>query len=161
MATANTAPYFDVKAMIKYLPLLLLIFPSYSFACSCRYERSIEEVAKSSDTIFYGEVIGIEMVGEFVESGKEQEYEVTLRPQKALKGKPKEKYTIQAFEIYNDEDSDKITVGGCGLDLMLGAKYILLIEKKYKPSWSWCSEHILPKGTKKYEYFTNEIESKL
>lgn len=121
----------------------------------------MEEVARDSHVIFYGEVIGIEKIGKIVESGSEQMYKITLYPQSTFKGRAKKKYTFKGYNIYNDQDKDENVVGGCGLDLELGAKYIVMVEKGKKIQWCWCSEHILPKETHKYEYFNKNIKQKL
>jgi len=152
--------------MYKTLALLALIFPSSAFANECYIERPMEDVVENSRVIFYGEVIGVEMVGKFVESGKYQKYKVTVRPQKVLKGKPYRKYVFMALSFYYDQDlqeSKGLVFSGDGnRDLELGEKYMILIEKGKDITWSpWCSEHILPIESDRYEYFVNEIQEKL
>ena len=153
---------------MKYALLLLFFCSELSLACSCLHERSMDEVVKNSSVIFYGETIGIEPTGKLVESYEYQKYQVTVRPQKVFKGnaKNKYKYKFKAQQLYGGEYNpepgiEEIIVGGCGLDLLLGDEYIIFIEKNKPKNWSWCSEHILPKGTDKYDYFFKNIEPKL
>jgi len=121
----------------------------------------MEDIASNSKVIFYGEVIGAERVGKMAESGTEQLYKITLYPQKVYKGRAKKKYTFKGYSIYNDPDKDEFFVGGCSLDVDLGGKYIIMVEQGEKTRWSWCSQHILPKGTSKYDYFIKNIKKKL
>lgn len=156
--------------MNKIFILITLLLSGSAFACSCHYDRTMEQVASESSVIFYGEVIGIEKTGKIVPSGEKQEYRITVYPQITYKGKPKKKYSFKGSNYYNDTDeltnpgpdgTMRIRVGGCGLDMTMGSKYVILIERGKKPQWSWCSEHILPKGTRKFDFFMNNIRNKL
>ncbi|HRH76710.1 MAG TPA: hypothetical protein PK129_05110 [Cellvibrionaceae bacterium] len=117
----------------------------------------MEEVAAKSNVVFYGEVIGAEKIGKIVPSGEMQQYKITIYPQVVYKGKPRSRYVFKGAQYYNDADKDEVAVGGCSLDVALGGKYVIFIEKGKKVEWDWCSEHILPKETKKYEHFIQNI----
>ena len=128
-------------------------------ACSCKIDRDIQDLAGKSKTIYYGEVIAIEKIGDFVKSGEKQQYKVTLQPQDVLKGKAKKKYSYVGWKFYNDKDSKNPRTGDCGLDLSFGEKYMVLLEKGREPQWSMCSEHILPRGSKRFTEFVDRVQA--
>lgn len=142
---------------MKNLLLLIILLPGYSWSCGCAYDRSMEEVVAKSSVVFYGEVIGAEKIGKIVPSGEMQQYKITIYPQEVYKGKPSSRYVFKGAKYYNDADKDEVAVGGCSLDVALGGKYVIFIEKGKKVEWDWCSEHVLPKETKKYEHFIQNI----
>lgn len=157
----------SMRASINIILVFILFYSVYSNACSCGYDRSMDEVAVKSSVVFYGDVIGIEKIGKIVPFGKEQEYRITVFPREVYKGKAKKKYRFKGRNINNNNsfgentDAEEIVVGGCGLGLEIGDKYVVFIEKGKKIYWSRCSEHILPYGTRKYEYFINSIKKML
>lgn len=130
-----------------------LLFSIQSYCCSCDYGRPMDDAVASASVVFYGELIGIEKVGTIAKSGNYQEYKLTLYPQKVFKGRAKKKYIFNTKALYNDQDSQQIVVDSCSLDLDLGSKYVVLIERGQEIDWSWCSESVLLQGTGKYKYF--------
>lgn len=138
---------------MKIFITLLLIVPQMCFACSCRYERSMKDVFDSSESAFLGEVIEVKKIGNIVKTGNEQDYRVSVKPSKVFKGDSQEIYQFEGSKFFNADDADKIIIGGCGLSMQVGDEYIVLFEKEKKIRISWCSEHILPVGSRKYDYF--------
>ena len=61
-----------------------------------------------------GKSLALKKQGKFVETGEEQNYQVTVHAQKTFKGKHKKLYKFIGSRIYNDIDSDQFATGDCG-----------------------------------------------
>jgi len=148
---------------MKFLFTFILIpLSQYTFACSCSYDRKMEEVFTGSTEVFLASVTSSEKVGVKAKHGELQEYELTLSPKTTYKGKTKISYVFTAHRIENIFDDSieeqEVHVGGCGLDVEVGREYVILVEENADIYWGWCSYHILPKGTHKYEFFMDNVQ---
>ena len=145
---------------MKYLLLLLLFFSSTSQACRCVNSRGVDELTKSSSSVFVGEVIGIERIGTLVQHGEEQKYKVTLHPVEVFKGKPKNKYRFKAYETFNSRFADSKVIS-CDLNLKMEQKFLVFFEKGKEITMGWCSENVKASWEYSEKEYRKELEKSL
>jgi precorrin-6B methylase 2 len=144
---------------MKNIIILLAIFISqYSWACRCASDRDLASIIASSKTVFIGETIGVERVGELVNSGEKQQYKITVSPVEIFKGKPRKKYVFEGSAFYNSKKSDEIMVGGCNRDMEMGEFTLVMLEPRNKIVWNWCSENLIYIDPKEYDKFLSEFK---
>ena len=147
--------------MIKNILFLVIFISQYSYACRCANERDLASIIANSTTIFVGETIGVERVGELVGSGESQKYKIIVAPVEILKGKPQKKYEFNGRATYNSLKSNEITVGGCTRNMKMGEFTIVMLEPRKKIEWTGCSENLIYIDPEDYEKFTREFKGNL
>ncbi len=99
-----------------------------SFACTCRWNVTLEEVIESSEWIFVAEVVSKRPVREKDVLGDPDlvTLDVRLRVRETLKGKTKRTYHAVGYDWASHYDgSQVITVGGCHHEVGTGDKYLV------------------------------------
>ena len=144
--------------IVKYFLVFLLLLPPSAYSCSCAPYRTLPEIIKSANTVFYGTITEAKKIGTIVESGSFQEYEITVTPNRTLKGNTNVQYKFFGTAIYNDPESEVMVSGGCNLDMTLGKKVIVMYENGSTMRWSMCSDNILIEGTGDFDLFPKEYE---
>ena len=147
--------------MIKQILLLVIFVSQYSYACRCANERDLARIVADSKTIFVGETIGVERIGELVDSGESQRYKIIISPVEILKGKPQNKYVFKGNAIYNSIKSNEITVGGCNRNMEMGEYTLVMLELGKEIEWTGCSENLIYIEPETYEKFIREFKANL
>lgn len=156
--------------MKNKLLLLCLFITSYSFSCNCLEKLEVNEAVKDADYVFVGKILSEKIVN-YKDSlnMNDYDYEKQYQLSEYFAVAPiKKEYLIQIDESYKGikKKAKYITItsdigegGDCGVQFVLGRKYIIYANDEQRPKEfkSKRNFYSTSKCTRTKEYDCSEI----